>query len=249
MKNFLQTLAAGAALAMMATPAMAGELYLVGAPQNWDINQSNMILDETSTPGIYQGDFDIAEGDFMFRFYTELGDWETNSIGIQEDDDPVTITFNDGVYVGHCVAGKGSWNDPTWAGGHIYLTVDLNAMTVVFTDDPDKLIPEIMPDMYIVGASINGNSNWDANAAGKMTYDYENSYYTWSGTSLGSGFKFNDGSWSGDYNIGSNGSPLVEGVAYKYYNGGDSGNITLSSDATVINNPKVVLDLKSGTES
>lgn len=243
--RLLKSLMAGAAIMVAGSAAAANQIYLVGAPQGWDIDNASMPLPEV-TSGIYQASFDIAASDFMFRFYTELGNWEANSLGSQVDDQPIMISLVDDLYyVAHYVAGKGSWSNPDWEGGTLYITVDTNTKSVVFTTDPDANVPDLMPDLYIVGNNINGEQNWDAGEL--LTYDYTNDYYTWSGNSLGSGFKFNDGGWDGDYNIGSNGSPLQEGVIYKYYNGGDSGNIVFENDAIVINNPSVILDTKTGT--
>lgn len=250
MKKLLQnSLMAAAALLMAGSAYAANQIYLIGAPQpggGWDIEDGSMVLPETSTPGIYQASFEIPAGKFMFRFYTELGNWDANSLGSQVNDDPITIEFTDDLYyIAHYVQGKGSWSDPYWSGGKVYITVDTNTKSVTFTTNDDVVVPELMPDLYIVGNNINGASAWDAN--NMMTYDYSANVYTWTGTSLGSGFKFNDGGWDGDYNIGSNGSPIEEGVAYTFYNGSGSGNIEFSSSNVVINNPKVVLDLKGGT--
>lgn len=247
MKKFLQTLTLGAAALIAAPAAMgAGNMYLIGAPQGWDINNGNMPLTETSS-GIFEAYYEINPADFMFRFYTELGDWESNSIGVQVADDPVIITMTDDTwYTGNYVAGKGSWSNPMWNGGGLYITVNTNNQTVVFTTNPNADIPTPMPPFYIKGANINGSTDWDGRTT--MDFDYTINAYVWEGTQLGSGFKFTDvPGWDGQYNIGSNGSPLQVGVPYVYYNGGDSGNITFSSDSEVINNPRVVLDLNAGT--
>lgn len=246
MKKLYTAILAGAAM-MMATSAHAS-LYLIGAPQGWNIESGAMELTETST-GVYEGQFNISSNDFMFRFYTSLGDWETNSIGSQVDDDPIDITLTDNTwYTGKAVAGKGSWSYPYWKGGDLFIRVNTNTMTVVFTSDPNTIddIPVPAPDMFIRGANINGVSAWDGSPA--MSYNYTDKVYEWTGTTLGSNFKFSDSlGWDGQYNIGSNGKPVEIGVPYSYYNGGDSGNIKFASDNEVVNNPKVVLDLNAGT--
>lgn len=226
----------------------ANQIYLIGEPQGWNINDDSMVLPETSTPGIYAATFNIPSGKFMFRFYTSIGNWDAGSLGAQAEDNPVVIDLTDGIfYTAHYVdKGKGSWSYPDWEGGDLYITVNINNQSVVFTTDPDAQIPELMPDIYFMGSNINGVSAWNGEVV--MTYDYSRNIYTWQGTSLGSGFKFTDNpSWKGEYNIGSNGSPLVPGTAYSYFNGATSGNITFSSDNEVINNPVVELDLKAGT--
>lgn len=110
-------------------------LYLVGAPQGWDIYSDAMTLQRASKDKlIYSGAFDIKEGDAMFRFYTGLGDWENGSIGSQYDDSPIDITIeSDAPFAGEAVWGKGSWNIPAWEGGTLYVTVSLDSMEVEFS--------------------------------------------------------------------------------------------------------------------
>lgn len=125
------------------TLRMPGFIYLVGAPEGWvgptaanAEHYENWKLfedDEKIGSNVYSATFDIAEGKFMFRFYTALTGWDDDSFGSQADDSPVDIEFNGaGIYSGAGVAGKGSWNCPTWTGGKVTITVDLNAKTVEF---------------------------------------------------------------------------------------------------------------------
>lgn len=115
---------------------LPGYIWLVGAPQGWDINgRPEWRLYEASDAidsKVYHGTFEIPAGQFLLRFYTEVGDWDSNSLGIQVDDNPVNIALENGVYTGAIVVGKGSWQEPNWAGGLVEITVDLNAMTVQF---------------------------------------------------------------------------------------------------------------------
>lgn len=115
-------------------------IWLIGQPGGWDINSTAMPLNETE-PGskIYKGEYEINAGDFQFRFYDEIGNWDWFSIGSQDEDSPVQITFTDGIYTGGCFydpatekAGKGSWQCETWPGGMLEMTVNLNNLTVVF---------------------------------------------------------------------------------------------------------------------
>lgn len=108
---------------------VAGTIYLVGDPQGWDINKSDMILSEPENgigSHIYTGIFDIAADQKTFRFYTELGNWEANSIGAQEYDKAVSVELEDGLYEGDAVKGKGSWTISNWDGGKLKCTVDLS---------------------------------------------------------------------------------------------------------------------------
>ncbi len=136
-----------------------GKLYVIGQPTGWDINNDAVYLEETGIgTKIYNGTFYIGEGDFQFRFYSELGDWESYSVGSQDADSPVDISFNaDGMYTGTVYMGKakgdklgkGSWQNSSWTGGNLEVTVNLKEMTIVMQKAPEKKV-------YIIGAP-----NWD----------------------------------------------------------------------------------------
>jgi hypothetical protein len=114
------------------------KIWLIGQPEGWDINGKDEWTLSQESEGVYSGTFTINKGDGMFRFYTAVGDWETNSIGAQETDNPVDIELSEGVYSGSAVAGKGSWNLSTWEGGQLDITVDLVNMTVRFAAATDN---------------------------------------------------------------------------------------------------------------
>lgn len=135
-------------------PSEPGFLYLIGQPQGWTITDGSMMATETGAgTGIYKGTFSINAGDFMFRFYSKLGDWESNSIGSQVDDSPIDISLGEEGYAGPCVWGKGSWSVPDWAGGTIDAVIDLNAMTISF-------VPSVPKNIYLIGAP----QGWDINS-------------------------------------------------------------------------------------
>lgn len=115
-------------------PAQARKIYVVGACQGWKIDSAAMALKETEDGSeIYTGTFNINAGEFQFRFYRALGDWETGSVGSQVDDSPVDITVPANGIVVDCVDGKGSWKDDAWAGGDLSISVNLKEMKVTFT--------------------------------------------------------------------------------------------------------------------
>lgn len=127
----------------------AGVLYLVGAPNGWDINSDAMKLDETGIgTKIFYGNVFIGAGDFQFRFYQSLGDWESYSVGSQDADNPIEISFTDGIYQGPISMGvekgdkkgKGSWQDPSWTGGNVEITVNFKDMTIVMQKSEGKKI-------------------------------------------------------------------------------------------------------------
>ncbi|MCM1005521.1 MAG: SusE domain-containing protein [Prevotella sp.] len=109
-------------------------IWVIGQPTGWDVASSDMVLTETEIESrIYQGTYYIAAGEFQFRFYDQLGDWSSWSIGAQDEDNPVDISFTDGVYEGPAYLGgagdekgKGSWQVADWAGGTVKMTVNLS---------------------------------------------------------------------------------------------------------------------------
>ncbi len=115
-----------------------GFIYLIGKPSGWKIDGDDLsnwrLYENEDAIGskIYTGTFNINSGDFQFRFYTAIGSWDSNSYGAQVDDNPVDITFADGVYSGNCIAGKGSYQVNDWAGGEVTMTVNLNSNIVEF---------------------------------------------------------------------------------------------------------------------
>lgn len=144
-----------------------GKLYLIGAPEGngWDINGDQMYLDETGiATGIFYGTLFIPAGQFQFRFYSQLGDWESFSVGSQDADNPIDIEFDaDGVYEGPIFMGikksdskgKGSWQDNSWTGGNVEITINTKEMTIVMKKAPVKKV-------YLVGACNGWNIDSDA---------------------------------------------------------------------------------------
>lgn len=109
------------------------KMYLVGACNGWDINSDALYITETAVgSNIYNGTVNIAAGQFVFRFYSALGDWETNSIGSQADDVSELFSWTGDLFTGTVMNGKGKWEDPNWVGGDVAITLDLNANTVTF---------------------------------------------------------------------------------------------------------------------
>lgn len=116
------------------SPGQSRKIYIVGQCQGWNVTSDKMALNETEDgSNVYAGTYTIAAGDFTFRFYRTLGDWEVGSIGAQVEDSPVEISVPAAGLVKPCVDGKGSWTDPSWAGGDLSISVDLNTMQVTFT--------------------------------------------------------------------------------------------------------------------
>lgn len=117
-------------------------LYVIGGYQGWNIdgNDETVCLLETDRD-IYVGYLPAAAVSDYFRFYSQLGDWETNSIGAQFEDSPIGVSMevigDQAVYDGGCYYGKGSWYIYDYPGdGDCRITVDLNRMSVNFTYVP-----------------------------------------------------------------------------------------------------------------
>lgn len=125
---------------MLATSAMAqDQIYLIGDPQGWDINGTTMPLEKTAD-GVYEGTYDIPDAKFAFRFYTELGDWDANSIGCEVADANFDYKFVDGSFEAPAIEGKGKYFVMNWPGGEVSMKVDLNNGIAVF--ESDVVIPE-----------------------------------------------------------------------------------------------------------
>ncbi len=119
--------------------AEPGYIYLIGnisgwkepAPANAAALEDYRVFETGVGTNIYRGSFSFTEAP-MFRFYTDLADWEHNSIGYQVDDNATDFEVIDNSFSGACVEGKGAWNFPGVTEGTISVEVDLNAMTVRF---------------------------------------------------------------------------------------------------------------------
>ncbi|MBR4722426.1 MAG: hypothetical protein IK053_05150 [Muribaculaceae bacterium] len=117
------------------------QVYLVGAPEGWTgptaanaAHYANWKLAKTGV-GVYEGAFDIASADAMFRFYADLTGWDGgDSFGSQLNDSPVNVTMTNNEYSGTIMRGKGSYNITNWKGGKMYLTVNLKESKVLFSD-------------------------------------------------------------------------------------------------------------------
>ena len=101
-------------------------------------------------------------------------------------------------------------------------------------------------DMYVVGADVNGAS-WTLKATDAKMTETSNGVYEWSGKTLGSKFKINDGTWDATYNIGQGDDGKIKlGTPYHYYMGDGSGDIEFDG-FSLVNNPKIVLNMNAGT--
>ena len=205
------------------TPAI---LYLIGQPQGWDINSNAMSMEQTAPgSGIYMGRFDIPAGDFVFRFYSALGNWDTNSIGSQVDDSPIDITFKNEVYVGDVVVGgKGSWQYSSWTGGRIAVTLNLNDNTIQIAEADANAEPS---KIYLRG----GMNSWNADAQWEFLTTADNNTWILNYVVIPAGteFKIADSDWSA-INLGGadKGETLTPGTSFNLTAGGE--NLSVAAD-------------------
>ncbi len=129
-----------------------GRLYIIGDanPDGWDINSESLYIDETGIgTKVFYGNIFVPAGKFLFRFYQSLGDWESYSVGSQDADNAIDISFNsEGLYEGPVFMGiekgdkkgKGSWKVDGWAGGNVEITVNLRDMSITMQKSQGKQI-------------------------------------------------------------------------------------------------------------
>ena len=126
-----------AAPAASADVTPAGDvLYVMGGMNGWDINNTNAVLPRVAD-NVYKGVV-RTDGDVELRFYTVLGDWESNSIGVVEEDSQQMFDFSGGNVATDFVEGKGNWYLFNQAPGLMEVTVNFNDNSVFF----EKLHPE-----------------------------------------------------------------------------------------------------------
>lgn len=238
-------------------------LYVIGSIQGWNINSSNYYLVSYENNGIFTGELGIPAGG-QFRFYTELGDWETNSYGSQAADAGIEITLPGGIYDGALVVGKGSWIFPADAEGTYNCTVDMNAMSVKFEyvgeyrdtaqgDDDEET--ETPTGLFVVG-DINGWSLAPTATEGTLTETAEGSD-VWSGTfslpDSGNGysyFRFYTELNGGDFNTGSIGTVSGENETLELTDGIAEATLLADSQGCFVVSPgsyQITVDIANNT--
>lgn len=131
------------------------QLYVIGTPNDWRIDESSIILLPTTKGGFY-GSFEAEASNLIFRFYSALGDWESNTYGSIVDD-MVGDTWDaseEYTHYANCIAGKGNYQIDNWPGGTLYAYVDLKDASVRFSTSPmadvgDIINPEDIKQFYL----------------------------------------------------------------------------------------------------
>lgn len=155
MKKFL-LLGAGM-LAVSASAVAQEQLYVVGACNGWDINNGSIVLTKTAA-GVFSGELNIDPSQAQFRFYSVLGDWETNSYGAAAEGDNIEVSFDNNAFNGAVYESKANYQFKNWpAGAAVKMTVDLNTMKVEATYDPSQVKVEYPAQLYLIGSPTGWN--------------------------------------------------------------------------------------------
>lgn len=200
-------------------------LFLVGAPSDWkapemanaEFYASNWALaEETRGSGVYTGTLAIPNGAGMFRFYSDLQGWDANSLGASPNDwENVDIAFTDGVYNGSIYAGKGNFNIPSWAGGYMDFTINLNDNTINIVAHEVYTAPTLSVrgefDGWGEGYPMEGPSEVDAEGL----YHYSATVPAFTGK-----FKLATADWKVNYGAGETAPAFENGTAVDvWFNG------------------------------
>lgn len=162
-------------------------IYLIGAPNGWDIDSSNLVLTKANEDSdMYTGTFNIAEGEFMFRFYKALGEWDLNSIGAAASGDNIAISFSSSqgtnTYVGDVYGNsKANFWVENWPGGEIEIWLDLDDYTIRIVTGvviPEPEVPTLGENLYLVGTP----NGWDIEESDFVLSRLDASLNIWEGT-------------------------------------------------------------------
>lgn len=147
-----------------------GFIYLVGSPEGWnDPEKKNeehfaswRLFESKTAIGskVYSAVFDMPAAP-VFRFYTALEGWDTNSFGSQEKDKPVEYTLTDGQWQGKLVEGKGALSFPDFQGGDMTIVVDMNDLSIQVMEGAQVVVdPKFI---YLVGEPVGWNPPMESN--------------------------------------------------------------------------------------
>lgn len=189
---------------------------------------------DPSTWVVYEFDFTLPDADDSGQIYIparlrmnamNANAWNNYGVFLQD----ISFTFYEGENLGEGVK---------------FANPKLSTITLEpFGDVQEGPGPEV-PTFYLIGSDVDGQ-NW---ALGTNPFTYADGVYTWTGKTLGSGFKINDGTWdNAEYNIGAENKEvlLVLGEPYPVVADGNSGDIAF--EGAPLENPTVVFDYEKMT--
>lgn len=220
-------------------------VYLAGSFNGWEESLENDDYALSLENGVYTGKFNItSETDPEFKIVVKYGNVQS-WFGANSDEASIELDGVNPVEDLNLVNGE-NFTLVGFSEGEVTFTVNTEDMTLsVLYVAPQIDEPETI---YILGDDLNGEEVWTASETNLMTYNEGEGTYTWTGSKLGSKFKFNNGSWNEGFNIGAENevNELTLGEPFTLVNNGDAKNILLTPD-TYIENPVVVLDLEALT--
>lgn len=250
-----------------------GYIYFVGEAEGWTTpSESNAehfkawrLFEPADAIGskVYTNTFEIPAGEgAMFRFYTKLTGWDSDSYGSQVDDNPVEYPdFTDGSFESPVVKGKGSFSFPNWPGGKMTITVDMSDMkNILLTCTAGEVEVVVTKYIYVVG----NLSGWlEPSSANEAAYaDYRLADRTGSGIYTGEfnvsagqlTFRFakelNADGWDNSTQIGI--QKVDESVACSFTNGTFSGPYVSGKGSwsfELENDSKVSMTVDTNTET
>lgn len=125
----------------------ASQIYIIGNPTGWSINDDTMPLQLTDKGGYY-GHYTLPVGDAYFRFYTSLGSWGIGSIGSDPGFENIELDLSDQEISMPCYpGGEGCWVLYDWDGSELYVYADLSSNQVTFSKSPIADAGEIITEI------------------------------------------------------------------------------------------------------
>lgn len=234
-------LLSAALLAAASAYAQEFDVYVIGGDvngQSWATGAEDAKMTYNETTGLYEWDGETLGNGFKFND----GTWENPDHNWGGSDKMVLgqeyalVAGGDSGNISFL--GLTGVNKP-----HIVFNAAEGTCTV--TGEGIEPSGEIDFDVYVIGSNVNGKTWATGEEDAKMTH-IGGGIFEWDGEFLGTGFKFNDGSWNNaDHNWGG-ASKLTLGENYRLDVGGSSANIAYDG-FTGVNKPHVVFDANEGS--
>ncbi|MDE5967927.1 MAG: hypothetical protein K2G64_02365 [Muribaculaceae bacterium] len=125
----------------------ASQIYIIGSPTDWSIDDDTMPLQLTDKGGYY-GHYRFPADDIYFRIYTSLGSWSTGSIGSDPGFENIELDLSDQEISMPCYkGGEGCWVLYGWDGSELYVYADLSSNKVTFSKSPIAAAGEIITEI------------------------------------------------------------------------------------------------------
>lgn len=131
-------------------------VYVIGGKgitDGWDINdESRKLSPNSEDSSIYTGWVTVTEDEF--RFYTALGDWDSNTWGSSTDGGFCqSITLKQGKYTGKVVKGQGKWKMPQGSKGkNVFFTFNFHTKEFSVYDPSVVTVNDLLEGDEVVPA-------------------------------------------------------------------------------------------------